>query len=199
MFIELTEALRCPRQHAESYVICAPVTMDGRDVVRGGILCPVCREEFAILDRVAWFGPPAESPDVSEPKGPLTADAAVTFLDLQGEGGYLLLVGAAGRLAAAFARALPRIGIVCVNPPAGTGPGPGVSVVRSPTALPLRSRSVRAAVVGADAAQTPWLDASVQAVLPGLRVIVEDEAAAPAGIEMMARGAGILVGEKRAG
>ena len=39
--------------------------------------------------------------------------------------------------------------------------------------------------------------AAVGALLTGLRVIVEDEAAAPAGVVELARGAGVFVGEKR--
>jgi hypothetical protein len=34
-------------------------------------------------------------------------------------------------------------------------------------------------------------------VLPGLRAVVEDEAAEPAGFEELARGAGVVVGERR--
>ena len=32
MLLDLTEILRCPNDHAESYVISAPMTMDGKDV-----------------------------------------------------------------------------------------------------------------------------------------------------------------------
>jgi hypothetical protein len=195
MFLELTEALRCPAAHDESYVICAPVKMDGRDVVRGGLLCPVCRAEYAILDRVAWLAPPV--PLSPAAPGPLTAEAAVTFLDLQGQGGFVVLVGNAGRLAPELAALLPGTGIACVNPPDGIEATESFSVVRSPHAWPVRRQAVRAVVVGADATGEPWLNAATGSVLNGLRMIVEDEAAEPAGMLELARGAGIFVGERR--
>jgi hypothetical protein len=200
MFIELTEALRCPGSHDESYVICGPVTMDGRDIVRGGIVCPVCRAEYPILERIAWFAPPEEPVRGADPAAAdsaLTAEGVRAFLDLQGAGGYVVTVGAAGRLGPALAALLPGVGIACVNPPPAVYAAVGVSVLRSPRGFPIRRRSVRAAVVGADALRGPWLAAAVGAVLPGLRVVIEDESAAPEGVAPLARGAGVLVGEKR--
>ncbi len=201
MFIELTEILKCPRDHAESYVICGPVTMEGRDVVRGGIVCPSCRAEFPIVDRVAFFGPPDEpvrGAVATAPSAPsaLTAEAVLAFLDLQGDGGYVVTVGAAGRLGPALGAALPKVGLVGVNPPAGAAPSDAFSVIVSPRALPIRARSVRALVLGADVATGSWLESSVAALLPGLRIVIEDESASPAGITRLAAGGGVFVGEK---
>jgi hypothetical protein len=117
---------------------------------------------------------------------------------LQGGGGYVVTVGDAGRLGPALGAALPKVGVVGVNPPAGAGPTDAFSVVVSPRALPVRSRSVRAVVVGSDVASGRWLDSSVAALLPGLRIIVEDESSSPAGVTPLAVGGGVLVGEKRA-
>jgi hypothetical protein len=197
VFLELTEALRCPNAHDESYLICAPVAQDGRDVVRGGLLCPVCRSEFAILDRVAWLAPPDESPATPSATG-LTADAIATFLQLDGPGGYVILAGAAGREAPALAERLPNVVLAVVNGPRDLAADGAISIVHSPRAWPFRRHSVRGAVLGADAAREPWLAGAVGSVLHGLRVIVEDEAAEPDGLVTIARGAGILVGEKRA-
>lgn len=202
MFLELTEVLRCPQPHEESYVICAPVAMDGRDVVRGGLLCPVCRREYAILDRIAWLGVPGEPVAGADPgatPSQLNLDAALTFLDLQGAGGVVVTAGGAGRLAPALAGALPGIGIAAVNPPDGITPDGSFSVIRSPQGLPLRRHMVRAAIVGADVARGAWLERAAASVLTGLRLIVEDERAEPPGFVELARGAGVYVGEKRAG
>ena len=202
MFIELTEILKCPRDHEESYVICGPVTMDGRDVVRGGIVCPACRAEFPILDRVAWFGPP-ETPrtnagSAAPSLAALSVEALLTFLDLEGAGGYVVTVGAAGRLGPALGAALPRVGVVGVNPPLDVAPSSAFSILRSPAGFPVRRRSVRAVVIGDDAARDPWLAAALAALLPGLRVVIEDETARAEGVAELARGAGVFVGEKRA-
>ena len=197
MFLELTEALRCPNSHDESYLICAPVQQDGRDVVRGGLLCPACRAQFAILDRVAWFGPPNESAPPA-PASVLTAEAVATFLGLEGPGGYVVLAGVAGRIATGLAALLPDVVIAAVNAPAGVAADGTFSVLHSPRAWPIRRHSIRAAVLGADVATDPWVAGAVGSVLGGLRLIIEDESADPAGVVPIARGAGVFVGEKRA-
>jgi len=56
---------------------------------------------------------------------------------------------------------------------------------------------MRAVVLGADAAVEPWLAEGVRVLLRGLRYVVEDEHASPAGVAELARGAGLFVGEKR--
>ncbi len=196
MLLELTEILRCPRDHEESYLICAPVTMDGRDVVRGGLFCPVCRREYAIIDRVAWFAPPVDpAPAAGGAASELTPEAVLTFLDLQGHGGVLLTLGGAGRLASGIARLLPGVAVAAVNPPVVAADG-SASVIHSPAGFPVRQRTVRAAVVGPDQ-DAQWLARAAASVLHGLRIIVEDESAEPPGFVELARGAGVFVGEKR--
>lgn len=197
MFIELTEILRCPQPHEEGYLICAPVTMDGRDVVRGGLMCAVCRAEYPVLDRVAWFAPPDESaPGASDPSA-LTAEAAAAFLGLEGPGGYLLTVGSAGRLAAGLVKAVPGVAIAAVNAPADVAPELAISLLRSPRGLPVKRHSVRGVIAGPEAASGDWLEAAAGTLLTGLRMIVESETAQPPGVVELVRGAGVLVGERR--
>jgi uncharacterized protein YbaR (Trm112 family) len=211
MFIELTEALRCPRDHEESYLVCAPAQMDGRRVVHGILGCPVCHAEFPIVDGVAHFGAhsgtaaqrhggtaaPRHSGTAPPPVG-LTAEAVQTFLDLHGPGGYVLVVGSAGRLGPRLAELLERVHVAGVNPPQGAVPTAGWSVLRSPEGLPVKRHSMRAVVVGRDASEGPWLAAALGTLLPGLRAVIEDQDANPAGLVELARGAGVLVGERRA-
>jgi len=197
MFIELTEALRCPGDHEEACLVCVPSVMDGRRVVRGGLGCPVCRSEFPVVDGVAWFAPPGAAPTGTAPSG-LRADALHAFLDLQGAGGYVLLIGNTGEAGPALAALLPGVHVFGVNPPPSVVPSSAFSVLRSPHALPVRRASMRGVVVGSDAAGARWLAAAALALLPGLRMVVEDEGAAPPGIVPLARGAGAFVGEKRA-
>lgn len=173
--------------------------MDGRDVVRGGLMCPACHTEYPIVDRVAWFAPPGTPVQARSPDRPtdLTAEAVQAFLDLQGGGGYLLTLGSAGRLGPDLARLIPNVSLVGVNPPDDVKPSSGFSVVRSPNALPIKAHSVRAVVVGADAAGPAWLEPALAAVLTGLRVVIESESVHPAGVVELMRGAGVFVGEKR--
>ena len=199
MLLDVTEILRCPQPHEESYLICGPITMDSRDVVRGGLACPVCRAEYPIVDRVAWFAPPDAVADTRAPGAPsgLTAEAVRTFLDLQGGGGYVLLVGSATRFGPELAALLPSSAVVCCCLSSSRPDAGSISVLHSPRVMPIKRHCMRAVVVGSDAALEPWLASAVEALLPGLRLIVEDEAAAPAGVVELARGAGVFVGEKR--
>ena len=202
MFIELTEALRCPHAHEESYLVCVPAQMDDRRVMHGVLGCPVCHTEYPITDGVAIFGR-RESAGVprhsgtAPPSRNLTAEAIQTFLDLRGPGGYALMVGRAGRMGPRLAELLERVHVAGVNPPMDAQPTAGFSVLRSPDGLPVKRQSMRAVVVGRDASEGPWLAASLGTLLPGLRAVIEDEDAQPGGLVELARGAGVLVGEKR--
>lgn len=216
MFIELTEILRCPNDHEESYVVCVPVEMDGRRVIRGGIGCPVCHAEYPVVDGVAYFGGEGEGRSERASEGAARAvrpraraqvapsptydvSALQAFINLEGRGGYALLVGSAGRLGAEIAALVPGVHFFGVNPPDDVQPSAAFSVLRSPRALPVKTQSVRAVAVGADHAAEPWLTDGVRVLLEGLRFVVENEDAHPGGIAELARAAGLLVGEKRAG
>ena len=201
MFIELTEILKCPRDHPESYLVAAPVVMDGRRIVRGAVGCPECHAEFPILDGVVYFdadGSPGE-PVAGPPPPDYDAAALAAFLNLSGPGGYAVLVGRAARHGADLAAAVPGVHFVAVNPPAGVAPSPVLSLLRSARGLPLRSAAVRGVALGADAAAASWLGEALRVLLPGLHLVVEDERASSEGLTELARGAGLLVGEKRPG
>lgn len=190
MFIELTEILRCPRDHQQSYMICVPMEMRGRDVVRGGLSCPVCRTDFPIVDSVAWFAG-GERPGAQP--GPLTAEAAQAFSGIDGPGGYVAFVGSAARLAAPLEQAMPGVQFVAVNPPPEVAPGPRLSILIVGTSIPLRKPSIRAAFVGPESLDL--VNEAAGCVLPGLRVVIESDAAALPGGTELARGAGVSVVE----
>ncbi|HTT69408.1 MAG TPA: hypothetical protein VMF70_15395 [Gemmatimonadales bacterium] len=196
MFIELTEILRCPRDHAESYLVAVPMAMDGRRIVRGAVGCPACRAEFPVVDGVAYFGAP--EPEPREPAGAPDYDAAAlaAFLGLEGPGGYAALVGRAARFGAAIGSLVPGVHFVAVNPPAGIAPEAMLSVLRCPAGLPFKSAQLRAVALGAAHAGPAWLGEAARVLLPGLRLVVEDEHAEPGGVTVLARGGGLLVGAR---
>ena len=115
MFIELTDLLRCPNPHDESFLVLLPDKMDGRSVQTGQLGCPVCGRTFQLVDGVLDAGgaPPEEGMGSALDAGILT-----TLAGLHGPGGYLALVGAVGSLWNEVAALNPGVALVAVNPPA---------------------------------------------------------------------------------
>ena len=91
MFIEVSELLKCPEEHPESYCVVAPYEMEGRDIRSGVIGCPVCRREYVIDEGVATFDAAEEQPAVSRPIPP--AETIQALFGLTNPGGYALLAG----------------------------------------------------------------------------------------------------------
>ena len=192
VFIELTDHLRCPVAHAEQFLVLLPSRMDGRRVLEGELGCPVCGLVVTLTEGVVDWG---EAPPSVGRTG-LTAEAVAVFLGLSGPGGYVALVGSIAVLAPELAERLPGIRLVLVNPPAGTPDSEAASVLRAPT-LPLKTGSMRGAVLGADlGGSAVWVDASVASVLPGLRVVVEGGEPPKLGVEVLASSDVCWVGRK---
>lgn len=177
-----------------------PHEMAERRVVRGVLGCPECQAEFPIAEGVADLRlTPADSPRrLSPPPLPAAYDvtALQSFIGLDGAGGYILLAGTAARHAAALADATPGVHIVAINAPLGTAPAAMVSVLRADAGLPFKGRHLRAVVLGADHADAVWVSEAVRVLLPGLRLVVENDAAHAEGVTELARGAGLFVAEK---
>ena len=192
MHIELTDHLRCPAGHAESFLVLIPGEMTGREVRRGVLGCPTCQREYPILDGVVHFTPAVPPPP--EVTGEVDAEAVAAFLGLEGPGGYVGLVGSAGSLAPGLRAHWPGIHLVAVNPPASVRSDDGVSVLLAP-ALPFKARSLRGIVVGApEGSDEAWRDAAVGAVLPGLRAAGQGAAPAAPGFQLLGAASGWWVG-----
>jgi len=194
MFIELTDHLRCPHQHDESFLVLLPDSMEGRSVRTGTLGCPGCGRTFQLKDGVLDTGdaPVPESASGSA----LDADGLTALVGLSGPGGYMTLVGAAGALWSGVAELNPGVALVAVNPPASVADGDGVSVIRSGR-LPLKTGSMRGVVLSrpfADDAQ--WVREAVRVTLPGLRVVGEGKDPPTDIIELLASAEGIWVGTR---
>ena len=194
MFIELTDHLRCPADHDESFLVLLPATMEGRSVRTGDLGCPVCGRTFQLRDGVFDTGD-APAPELTDDV--LDADAITALIGLSGPGGYLTLVGAAGALWSEVAERNSGVALVAVNPPASAVDGPGISVVRSGR-LPLKTGSMRGVVLSRPFADNPhWIREAARVVLPGLRIVGEGKDP-PAGIvELLASAEGVWVGTKK--
>ena len=189
MFIELTDHLRCPADHPEQFLVLLPSRMDGRRVLTGELGCPVCGTVVQLADGIADWGDAA--PSVAGTR--LTAEAVAAFLGLSGPGGFALLVGGVTTLAPALARLMAGVRLVLVNPAAGTAESEEVSVLRA-ARVPVKSASMRGAVLGADASGVPDRVAEcVAVVLPGLRVVGEGGVPPSEGGEVLGESEGCWV------
>ena len=192
MFIELTDHLRCPADHDESFLVLLPDVMEGRSVRTGTLGCPVCGRTFQLVDGVLDTGD-APGPDAGSSSA-LDADGLTALVGLSGPGGYLALVGAAGALWSEVAELNAGVALVAVNPPPAVGDGDGISVIRSGR-LPLKTGSMRGVVLSHPFAEDPlWVQEAVRVVLPGLRVVGEGKDPPTGIIELLASAEGVWVG-----
>ena len=196
MFIELTDHLRCPAAHAESFLVLSPDEMTGRTVHRGVLGCPVCRREYRIRQGVVHFMEEKEPVEPMPVVGRVDAGAIAAFLGLEGPGGYVALVGDAAGFAAGLSRLWPGIHLVAVNPPWNSTPTDSLSVLEAPR-LPVKTRALRGIVLGAPYGQRlPWPDEAVQSVLPGLRAVGRGPVPEVAGFELLGEAEGWWVGRR---
>ncbi len=195
MFIELTDQLRCPADHTESFLVLLPDRMEGRSVRTGHLGCPVCGRNFQLADGVLDTGD-APAPGVGS-GSVLDADALTTLVGLHGPGGYLTLVGPVASLWSGVAELNPGVALVAVNPPGEISDTPELSVLRG-ARLPIKSGSMRGVVLGRPFADDPyWIRESARVVLPGLRVVGEGRDPAPDLIGLLASADGVWVGVQR--
>ena len=192
MFIELTDHLRCPADHDESFLVLLPDRMEGRSVRTGHLGCPVCGRTFQLKDGVLDTGDaPARGIGAASV---LDADALTTLAGLHGPGGYLTLVGPVASLWADVAELNPGVALVAVNPPGEVSDTPDLSVLRG-AGLPLKSGSMRGVVLGRPFADDPhWVREAARVVLPGLRVVGEGKDPPQELVDLLASAEGVWVG-----
>jgi uncharacterized protein YbaR (Trm112 family) len=190
MFIELTDHLRCPADHAESFLVLLPDRLEGRSVRAGQLGCPVCGRTFELAEGVLDVGnaPPSALPSA------LDAEAITALAGVNGPGGYLVLVGSPARVWAEVAELNRGVGLVAVNPDAAVRDEGSLSVLRGGV-LPLKSRSMRGVVLGAPFGGDPhWVREGARVVLPGLRVVGEGPEPPAEVIDLLASTGGVWVG-----
>jgi uncharacterized protein YbaR (Trm112 family) len=191
MFIELTDHLRCPVDHDESYLVLLPDRTEGRSVIEGQLGCPVCGRTFQLAGGVFDTG---DAPDFDPAPGKLEPEGLTALVGLSGPGGYLVLVGSAADDWQDVAALNPGVGLVAVNPRPATADAPGISVLRSGR-IPLKSRSMRGVVLSRPYADDPhWVREAARVVLPGLRIVGEGAEPSRDVIDLLASADGVWVG-----
>jgi hypothetical protein len=194
MFIELTDHLRCPVDHDESYLVLLPDRLDGRSVQAGQLGCPVCGRTFELVDGVFDTGD-APAPDTHPPNSKkLNAEGVAALVGLNGPGGYLVIVGTLAELWEELSQLMPGVGLVAVNPPPDVPDAAQMSVLRSGR-IPLKSRSMRGAVLSRPyGGDEHWIREAARVVLPGLRIVGEGLDPSSKVVELLASAGGVWVG-----
>jgi uncharacterized protein YbaR (Trm112 family) len=194
VFIELTDHLRCPADHAEQYLVLLPDRIVDRSVITGRLGCPACGRTYAVTEGVAELGGPPPAPGPA----PLDPAAMHVLLGLGSPGGYAVLVGSAAGAWRGLAQAVPGVALVAVNPPPEVvDAAPVLSVVRAPL-VPLKTRSVRGVVLGAEVSSDPyWVGEAARVTLPGLRVVGQGPEPAPEVLQLLASADGHWVAVRR--
>jgi uncharacterized protein YbaR (Trm112 family) len=192
MFIELTDHLRCPVDHDESFLVLLPDRVEGRSVIEGQLGCPVCGRTFQLSAGVFDTG---DAPDLAAAKpGKLDAEGLTALAGLSGPGGYLILVGSAADHWQDVAALNPGVALVAINPGPKIADSPRISLLRSGR-IPLKSRSMRGVALGRPYAGDPhWVREAARVVLPGLRIVGEGVEPPSEVIELMASADGVWVG-----
>ena len=196
MFIELTDHLRCPAAHDESFLVLLPDEVVNRQVRSGTLGCPICNATYPIKDGVVRFGTVSDRATVRPSAAPPVQGLAA-FLGLSGPGGYVGLVGDVAALARELAGAVPGVHFLGVNPPAGTEGSDRVSLAESPR-IPVKSRQLRGVILGSGYGEDPeWIAEGIRVVLPGLRVVGTGRAPERPDLQVLAAAEGWWVGVRK--
>jgi uncharacterized protein YbaR (Trm112 family) len=196
MYIDLVDALRCPRPHPSTWLVAAAVETRARCVIRGTLGCPVCEAEFPIEDGVAELGgdaPAGADPASDVADGELTMRLAA-FLDLATPGG-IISVGPA------WDRALdPLLDVVdlralVLDPAAGWRPRPPFGAVRA-GGVPVAAGALRGVALDVRTADRARLEAAVRALAPRGRLLAPAAAPLPDGVRELARDSAHWVAER---
>ncbi|MEO6066929.1 MAG: hypothetical protein ABJB33_07635 [Gemmatimonadota bacterium] len=198
MFIELTDHLRCPVSHAESFLVLLPDAVENRQVRSGTLGCPVCNATYPITDGVVKFGVSTlPAPQRSSAPAPVAGLAA--FIGLSGPGGYVGLVGDVAVLGRELASAVPGVHFAGINAPPGTLGSDRVSLMEAPN-IPVKGRQLRGVVLGTGyGGSEAWIAEGHRVVLPGLRVVGAGPAPDREELQILAAANGWWVAVRRSG
>jgi uncharacterized protein YbaR (Trm112 family) len=196
MFVEIVDALRCPRAHEESWLVLAARRTEDRHVLEGTLGCPVCRAEYPIQGGIADFTDPDASEDATD--GALRtlspADHLAAMLNLGDALGFAVLIGAWGARADELTGIIDAPPLLLVEPPAGVAMGHGLSGIRNDAKLPLATGAARA--VATDAADPARVADAARITRVGGRLVAPAESRVPDGVRELARDGVVWVGER---
>ncbi len=201
MFIELAEFLKCPADHEECPCVLSVDKMEDRSVVSGAVGCPSCDAQYPIVDGAVHFGrdpkldSDSRSDDLTVEDMP-DVDVVHSLLSVAEPGGYVALLGSAGRLGQDLASRIPDVHFVAVNPPPEVGRSTVVSLLHATEIIPLRPSTMRGIVVGSEYACEHWLVEGARVLLRSSRIVSVGKRVSISSVSELAVGEGLWVGER---
>jgi len=197
MFVEIVDALRCPRAHEESWLVLAAQRTEDRHVIEGTLGCPVCHATYPIHDGIAEFSDQmaSDGSNGGRARTPPPADHLAAMLDLGDALGFAVLIGAWGTRASELLELLDVPPLLLVDPPSGIAMGRGLSGIRAGAMLPLASGAARA--VATDAEDSERVAEAARVTRVGGRLVAPAGARLPEGVRELARDDVVWVGERQ--
>jgi uncharacterized protein YbaR (Trm112 family) len=198
MFIELVDALRCPRPHEESWLVLSATRLEARHVREGTLGCPICHAEYPIDGGVADFRVKERTAPIEAPAMPDVPEAEelAAMLALTDSLGFVVLIGSWARRADALLDLLDAPPLLLVDPPQDVTIGPGLSGLRADTELPIATGAARGAAV--DDASRARIESAARTTRAGGRLVAPVHAALPGGVRELARDSRVWVAEREA-
>jgi uncharacterized protein YbaR (Trm112 family) len=190
VFVELIDALRCPRPHADSWLVAAALETRDRCVLRGTLGCPVCRAEYPVRGGVAAFGPIGahRAAAAADGVGLPADDEAIRLAALLGLASAGGIVAVAGTWDAAVDALLQvaDVRVLVVEPASPYAPREPVGAVTGAW-LPVAAASLRGVALDAATAAPERLAAAVHALRGGGRLVAPVAVPLPDGVRELAR------------
>ena len=207
MFVELIDALRCPRPHPEGaatdpWLVAAARRSSGRCIIDGVLGCPVCRTEYAVAGGVVDFGAPRDVQQATgasaAPAPDATTDAfrLAALLNLATPGGIIAVGGDWDVTLDALAD-VADVRVLVVEPAHAFVPREPLGAFVGGE-LPVAPGALRGVALDARTATRARVAAAVRALRPGGRVIAPVHVSVPDGTRELARDTVHWVAERTA-
>ena len=198
---DLLDALRCPGDHEESWLVAMVHVAVGSDLRDAELACPVCGAEYRVTEGVAYFTPATERAEADAPvdADPLSGDMVVRLAALLGVSESRHPVALIGRYAAASAALASMVEAPQLLVNAGLQPAAEMATrLRVGDRLPFGAHSLAAVAVDAKHATAAMLRSAAHALRVGGRLVAPVDAPLPAGMRELARDAHEWVAETTA-
>lgn len=192
MFVELIDRLRCPNEHADTWLVATASRTAHRYLIDATLGCPECDAEYDVRDGDVYFGAPA--PSEAMPESEDEAMRAAALLHVQERGLYLLDGGWAS-LAGAV-QGIVDVDLLLADPPTSPGTASaGQGTLRGiGDRWPLAAASLHG--IALDRATPARTADAVRVLRAAGRLVAPVDAALPAGLRELARDERHWVAEK---